>query len=91
MSTAITPLEALQRAVDIAGGQSALARLIGVPSQSTIWTWLSRDKKCGRGAAISIYRATAGQITPHELRPDLYPDPDYRPALESSAPEQRAA
>lgn len=98
MSTAITPLEALQLAVDIAGGQSALARLIGVPNQSTIWTWLNRDKKCGKGVAVKIYRATAGKVTPDQLDPDNFPvadyssllDPDYRPALDQ-APEAKAA
>jgi|TARA_Y100000310_G_C20073415_1_gene530455 DNA-binding transcriptional regulator YdaS (Cro superfamily) len=28
---------------------------------------------------LDIYHATNGEITPHEMRPDIYPDPDWRP------------
>ncbi|CAK0741312.1 Helix-turn-helix domain-containing protein [Gammaproteobacteria bacterium] len=28
---------------------------------------------------LPIVRATQGRVTPYELRPDLYPDPDWMP------------
>ena len=31
---------------------------------------------------LQIYHVTRGAVTPHELRPDLYPDPDWLPPLE---------
>jgi DNA-binding transcriptional regulator YdaS (Cro superfamily) len=52
-----TPVEALERAVSLAGGQSAFAMAItkrrarsggdtsGPVSQARIWNWLNRDKK----------------------------------------------
>lgn len=36
-------------------------------------------RKASPALALDIVRATHGQITPHDLRPDLYPDPDWLP------------
>jgi DNA-binding transcriptional regulator YdaS (Cro superfamily) len=47
----ITPVDALKRAINKVGGQSALARRLseqkpGVPvSHSSVWNWLNRDLK----------------------------------------------
>lgn len=65
-------IEALCKAIDLTGGQSALARAIG-KRQSHIWTWLNRDRRVPAEAVIPIERATDGQVTRHQLRPDLYP------------------
>lgn len=65
-------MEALKRAVEIAGGQTALARALGV-QQAHVWNWLNRDKVLPAEYAIPIERATGGAVTRHELRPDLYP------------------
>lgn len=63
----------LQRAIEICGGQNALAKKIGV-KQSTLWHWIERSRK-GVPAeyVIKIEKATAGQVKRTELRPDLYP------------------
>lgn len=48
-----------------------MAKILG-KRQSLIWYWL----KCGHvsaAAAIPIEQATGGQVTRHELRPDIYP------------------
>lgn len=66
-------MEALKRAVEIAGGQTALAKALGV-QQAHVWNWLNRDKVLPGEYAIPIERATGGQVTRQELRPDLYPD-----------------
>lgn len=62
-------LQALERAVELAGGQSALARAIG-KSQSHIWHWLKVAKRVPAEAAVAIEKATG--VTRQELRPDLY-------------------
>ena len=65
----------LIKAVDLIGGQVATARAVGV-KQAHVWGWLNKTKD---GApperVISISAATNWQVTPHELRPDLYPHP----------------
>jgi DNA-binding transcriptional regulator YdaS (Cro superfamily) len=63
--------EKLQEAIDWAGGQSALARLIGV-QQPHVWNWLNRDNKLPLERALAIERATMGKVTVAKLRPDLY-------------------
>jgi DNA-binding transcriptional regulator YdaS (Cro superfamily) len=66
--------KALQRAIDKAGGQKALADAIGT-TQPQIWYWLNDSKK-GVPAefVIPIERATG--IGRSELRPDIYPSAD---------------
>ncbi len=62
----------LERAIKIIGSQVKLAKILG-KRQSSIWNWL----KSGRVAAeyaIPIEQATGGQVTRHELRPDIYPE-----------------
>lgn len=68
MGTKNTPL---QRAVTLAGSQTALAKLIGV-QQAHVWNWLNRSKgKVPGEYVIPIEKATG--VSRHELRPDLYP------------------
>lgn len=66
-------IRALQRAIDHAGGQSALARKLRV-QQKHVWNWLNRQRQVPGGRVIDIERATDGAVTRHELRPDLYPE-----------------
>jgi DNA-binding transcriptional regulator YdaS (Cro superfamily) len=62
----------LERAVQIAGGQTALADACGV-KQGHVWHWLNRAKRVPAEQVLKIERATAGAVTRHDLRPDLYP------------------
>ena len=64
-----------ERAVAIVGGQSALARALGV-KQGHIWHWLNKAGKCPAEHVLTIETATGGQVNRHQLRPDLYPAPD---------------
>lgn len=62
---------AIQRAAQIVGGQSALARKLGLKPQSV-------QKMCASGRVpaervLEIERATDGEVTRSQLRPDLYP------------------
>lgn len=67
-----------------------MARAIGV-KQAHIWHWI--NKKEGQAPAqhvIPIAEATTWQVTPHDLRPDIYPNPtDGMPSTEE--PRQLAA
>lgn len=74
-------IEALQRAVDLAGGQSALAAAIGSgKKQQHVWAWLNRDLKVPAEMVLPIVRAVGGAVTPHELDSVLYPDPNWMPS-----------
>lgn len=71
------------QAVKIAGGQSHLARAIRrrLPnsrvSQVHIWDWLNNVKMEVPPAdfVLPIAEAIDYRMTPHQLRPDLYPNP----------------
>jgi DNA-binding transcriptional regulator YdaS (Cro superfamily) len=64
----------LLRAVRIAGGQAALARACGgACKQQHVWNWINRDRKVPAEFVLAIERATGGQVTRHQLRPDIYP------------------
>lgn len=66
---------ALEKAVEIVGGQTNLALHINV-TQAHVWGWINRSSgKVPGEYCIDIARATAWKITPHELRPDIYPHP----------------
>jgi DNA-binding transcriptional regulator YdaS (Cro superfamily) len=68
----------IAKAVRIAGGQTALARKIGV-TQGAVWKWLRGMQKISAEHVISISESTDGQVLPFELRPDLpklFPHPD---------------
>lgn len=66
-------MEALLRAVKLAGGQTALARRIG-KTQSHVAQWLRRGQ-VGPTVCIPIEFAVGGQVTRYELRPDVFGEP----------------
>lgn len=70
MDTHPTPFEALSMAVDIAGSQSAFARMLGV-SQPTVWKWLQSTKRLPAEYVLPAERGTG--VSRHLLRPDIYP------------------
>ena len=65
--------QAVIRAINLAGNMSALARLIGKP-QTTVSTWKHRDKRVPADMVLTVSRALDWRITPHQLRPDIYPN-----------------
>lgn len=74
---------ALVRAIEVVGGQTQLARLLGV-KQANVWHWLNKADRVPGEYVLAIETATGGQVTRHELRPDLYPDaqaPDALPSI----------
>lgn len=69
---ACPPSTALDRAISLAGCATALAEAIGTNRQHISW-WRRRSGFVSGEFAVRIEAATGGQITCHELRPDLYP------------------
>lgn len=66
----------LKRAVEIVGSQGKLARAVGV-SQPAINNRLQGKTDVMSGEmAIAIERATDGQVSRSDLRPDLWPRGD---------------
>lgn len=61
----------IEKAIRLAGGVTALARLTGV-KHGHIHYWRKRRVPAERVGGIC--RALDWQIEPHELRPDLYED-----------------
>ncbi|ADU71522.1 YdaS family helix-turn-helix protein [Pantoea sp. At-9b] len=66
-------MKALNKAIKAAGSARALALKLGV-SPMTVSYWQSRSSGVVPAErVISIFQITG--VTPHELRPDLYPSP----------------
>lgn len=69
-------MDALMRAIEVCGGQSELARLIGgnvLPQH--VWNWVNRDKRVPPEHCRAIERATVDKgsvVTRYELRPDVF-------------------
>jgi DNA-binding transcriptional regulator YdaS (Cro superfamily) len=80
MADVVTPFEALEQGVALAGGQSATARICGV-SQTAVWKWLQSGKRLPAEHVLPMSAATG--LSPHLYRPDIYPlslvidEPDY--------------
>jgi DNA-binding transcriptional regulator YdaS (Cro superfamily) len=62
----------LDRAIQLAGGQSALAAGLVPPVSPQAIQQLARVPA---ERAIQVARLTRFEVTPHELRPDIYPHP----------------
>lgn len=60
------------KACDAAGGQSALARALGLKSQGSISRWVATGRVPSE--RVLAVEALTG-VSRHELRPDLYPPP----------------
>lgn len=75
--------QSLSRAVELAGGQVQLATLIReiMPDsrvmQGHVWKWLNslKGETPPPEYVIAIAAATRWRLTPHDLRPDIYPNP----------------
>jgi DNA-binding transcriptional regulator YdaS (Cro superfamily) len=61
---------AIRKAVDYCGGQTQLARVIGVRQQNVAW-WLKTGKTAPEKCR-DIQLATDGHVTVWDLRPDVF-------------------
>lgn len=70
-----TEFAAISEAIELAGGQTALAKKISSEvqpvEQATVNNWVRRDKRCGPMYVLKVEKATG--VSRHRLRPDLYP------------------
>ncbi len=69
---------ALHLAVELAGGQAGLARMLSTAtgktvSQQRVWNALHRDRMIPAGWCLAIEAMSGGRVTRQQLRPDLYP------------------
>ena len=62
-------MDALRIAVDLLGGQAALASAIGVKQQN-VWNWLNRGGNVPPEFCAAIERTTNGAARRWSLRPD---------------------
>lgn len=69
--------KALQKAIKITGGQTALAKALNV-TQANIWNWLNRDNSVPAERVLHIEKLT--KVPRYELRPDIYPPEEYKKA-----------
>jgi len=91
--------ESLQKAVDLAGGQAALSRGIrdrmpgSKVGQVHVWGWLNSVKFEVPPAEVVLAIADflEYKMTPHDLRPDLYPNHNDAMPEASCICEARAA
>ncbi|UBM42328.1 transcriptional regulator [Hafnia paralvei] len=60
----------MAKAVHVAGGQSSLAKKVGV-TQGAVWKWVRGIKNVSPVHAVAVSNAVDGVVKPHELRPDL--------------------
>lgn len=81
-------MDGLRTAISVCGGQTGLASRLGV-RQGHVWAWLHRTGVVPAEHVIPIVRATSGAVTPYQLRPDIYPDPDWMPP-DVEPPEEAA-
>lgn len=65
-------MQALEKAIEIAGGQSALGRLID-RDQKAIWAWINTTQKVPAEDVLKIESAVDGKVSRYDLRPDVYP------------------
>lgn len=63
--------KALKRAVIILGSQNKVAKTVGV-TQGWISQMLRRDIQIPAEWCAKLHRATRGQVTRRQLRPDLF-------------------
>jgi DNA-binding transcriptional regulator YdaS (Cro superfamily) len=77
--------KALEKAIGIVGGQSALARALG-KKPGHIYHWLYKaNGRIPAEQAIPIELATKGQVTRYELRPDIYPLDNHCPPMAAAS------
>jgi DNA-binding transcriptional regulator YdaS (Cro superfamily) len=68
-----SPENPLEKAIQLAHGQTALARMIGRGvKQGHVWAWLNRDGKVPAEHCRAIEYVLDGAVTAEELRPDVF-------------------
>lgn len=76
-----TPIDEIQRACDIVGGQAALARILDV-EPTNVWQWLNGKRQIPARFCAAVEAATSGEVTRQSLRPDDWQQ--YWPELKAA-------
>jgi len=71
--TASTPNFHVKKAISLLGGYAATARLLGL-TRSAIHQWGVR--RCPAEQVLRLCGLVEYEITPEQLRPDVFADPD---------------
>ncbi len=64
----------IQAAVEAAGGQTALAKSLGV-TQGLVWQWVRGRLRIPAERCAAIEAAVGGAVSRYELRPDVFGQP----------------
>ncbi|OCH55488.1 helix-turn-helix domain-containing protein [Vibrio cyclitrophicus] len=62
-------MSAIERSTEILGGQTSLAKLLGV-SQSHVWNWINRKHQAPAKYIRAISEATGDEVSVKELLTD---------------------
>lgn len=65
----MSPQEALAAAIDAIGGYAATARALNIGTAWAVQKW----KQCPAERVRGLVAACKAAVSPHDLRPDLYP------------------
>lgn len=71
--------EHLKRAVSLKGSQNRLAEAMGCSQSKVSWLLKSADSISGDDA-VAVEQATGGDVSRHDLRPDLFGAPQTEAA-----------
>lgn len=64
------------KAVRVIGNVSAVSRLFGFKSSQSVANWIERNKVPSE-RVLKLCELGGWCVTPHDLRPDIYPDPTH--------------
>ncbi|RWO34764.1 MAG: helix-turn-helix domain-containing protein [Mesorhizobium sp.] len=70
----------IERAVALLGSQAKLAEAAGYSQQYISWLLSGTQRRVSAEAALAFEKATGGEVSRHDLRPDI-----FGPARESAA------
>jgi DNA-binding transcriptional regulator YdaS (Cro superfamily) len=69
-------VETIEKAIEICGGQTALAKALGI-KQSAISNWINRGQ-VPPDRCLAVEVSTRGKVTRYDLRPDVFGEPPER-------------
>lgn len=75
-------MNGIERAKKVYGSYAKLGKHLGGLSGEAVRKWSLGENQIPAERVFQVYRATKGEVTPHDLRPDLYPNPSWLPGLE---------
>ncbi|MDH2066867.1 YdaS family helix-turn-helix protein [Pantoea sp. GD03673] len=78
-----------EQAVRAVGSMSEVSRLFGFNSVQSVANWITNNRVPSE-RVISLCKLGGWAVTPHQLRPDIYPHPkDGMPGRIIAAPNSR--